>query len=220
MEATLLILKTELLEAVEQSAYMVSVAMAATLVFGLLLGLLLYVTSNPLFLQNRAVNAFSGAVVNVFRSIPFIILLVLLIPFTKLVAGTSIGPKAAVVPIAIASIAFYARLVEGAFSEVDKGVLEAGKATGASLPLIIRRILLVEAFPGLIRATTVTLVSLIGYSAMAGIVGGGGIGDLAIRFGYYRYETGVMLATVVLLIFLVQGIQLLGDTLARSFTRK
>lgn len=220
MEATLLILKTELLEAVEQSAYMVSVAMAATLVFGLLLGLLLYVTSNPLFLQNKVVNAISGAVVNVFRSIPFIILLVLLIPFTKLVAGTSIGPEAAVVPIAIASIAFYARLVEGAFSEVDKGVLEAGKATGASLPLIIRRILLVEAFPGLIRATTVTLVSLIGYSAMAGIVGGGGIGDLAIRFGYYRYETGVMLATVLLLIFLVQGIQLLGDTLARRFTRK
>lgn len=220
MEATLLILKTELLEAVEQTAYMVSVAMAATLVFGLFLGLLLYVTSNPLFLQNRVVNAISGAVVNVFRSIPFIILLVLLIPFTKLVAGTSIGPEAAVVPIAIASIAFYARLVEGAFSEVDKGVLEAGKATGASLPLIIRRILFVEAFPGLIRATTVTLVSLIGYSAMAGIVGGGGIGDLAIRFGYYRYETGVMLATVLLLIFLVQGIQLFGDTLARRFTRK
>jgi D-methionine transport system permease protein len=134
--------------------------------------------------------------------------------------GSSIGPEAAAVPITIASIAFFARLSEGAFSEVDNGVIEAAISSGASLPLILSDVLIVEAFPSLIRAVTVNLVSLIGFSAMAGIVGGGGIGDLAIRYGYYRYETGVMIITVLILVILVQSIQFIGDALAIKFSRR
>ena len=134
--------------------------------------------------------------------------------------GSSIGPEAATVPITIASIAFFARLSEGAFSEVDNGVIEAAISSGASLHLILSDVLIVEAFPSLIRAVTVNLVSLIGFSAMAGIVGGGGIGDLAIRYGYYRYETGVMIVTVLILVILVQSIQFIGDALATKFSRR
>ena len=138
----------------------------------------------------------------------------------RLVVGTSIGPIAASVSLAIAAIAFYARLVEGAFSEVDKGVIEAAVATGASMPLIIRKVLFVEATPALVRALTVTFVSVIGYSAMAGAVGGGGIGNLAIMYGYNRYETGVLIITVVALVVIVQVGQWIGDKIALKLTRK
>ena len=131
-----------------------------------------------------------------------------------------IGPEAATVPITIAAIAFFARLSEGAFSEVDNGVIEAAISSGASLHLILSDVLIVEAFPSLIRGITVNLVSLIGFSAMAGIVGGGGIGDLAIRYGYYRYETGVMIVTVLILLILVQSIQIFGDMLATKFSKR
>lgn len=220
MDSTWDILRLELLPAISDTLIMIGISMAASLVFGLLIGLVLYLSASPLFFPNRFLNAVMGVLVNIIRSVPFVILLVLLIPVTKAVAGTSIGPVAASVPLAFASVAFFARLVEGAFSEVDKGVLEAAIATGAELGLILRKVLFVEAMPGLIRATTVTVISLIGYSAMAGLVGGGGIGDLAIQYGYYRYETGVMGATVLLLIVIVQGAQYVGDWLARLFTRK
>ncbi|AIQ64508.1 D-methionine transport system permease protein MetI [compost metagenome] len=220
MDNTWDILRLELFPAMWDTLIMIFISMAASLIFGLLIGLVLYLSSSRLFFPNRVLNAIMGVVVNIIRSIPFVILLVLLIPVTKVIAGTSIGPVAASVPLAFASIAFFARLVEGAFSEVDKGVLEAAIATGAGLGLILRKVLFVEAMPGLIRATTVTVISLIGYSAMAGLVGGGGIGDLAIQYGYYRYETGVMFATVILLILIVQGAQFVGDWTARIFTRK
>ena len=151
------------------------------------------------------------------RSLPFIILIIVLQPLARLVVGTSIGPIAASVSLAIAAIAFYARLVEGAFSEVDKGVIEAAVATGASMPLIIRKVLFVEATPALVRALTVTFVSVIGYSA---IVGGGGIGNLAIMYGYNRYQTGVLLVTVVALVIIVQVGQWIGDKIALKLTRK
>lgn len=144
----------------------------------------------------------------------------LLLPVTKLIVGSSIGPEAATVPITIASIAFFARLSEGAFSEVDSGVIEAAISSGASFKLILTDVLIVEALPSLIRAITVNLVSLIGFSAMAGIVGGGGIGDLAIRYGYYRYETGVMIVTVAILVILVQFIQISGDLIAGKVYRR
>ena len=156
---------------------------------------------------------------NIIRSLPFVILLVLLIPFTKLITGTQIGPTAASVPISIASIAFFARLSEGAFNEIDKGVIEAAISSGAGFFLIFKDVLLVEARPSLIRAVTVNLISLIGCSAMAGIVGGGGIGDLAVRYGYYRYETGVMIVTVVILIVLVQFIQITGDLIVKRISK-
>ena len=176
--------------------------------------------SNPIFYKNRVVNGITGTIINVIRSLPFIILIIVLQPLARLVVGTSIGPIAASVSLAIAAIAFYARLVEGAFSEVDKGVIEAAVATGASMPLIIRKVLFVEATPALVRALTVTFVSVIGYSAMAGAVGGGGIGNLAIMYGYNRYQTGVLLVTVVALVIIVQVGQWIGDKIALKLTRK
>ncbi|MEQ8153826.1 MAG: methionine ABC transporter permease [Clostridiaceae bacterium] len=217
---TLEILKNELGKSTLDTLSMIGSAIFLSITVGSFIGLILYLTSNQLFLKNKIINSTVGLLVNVVRSLPFVILLVLLIPFTKKLVGTSIGPEAAAVPLSIASIAFFARLAEGAFSEVDKGVLEAAIASGAKLGLILKDVLIVEALPGLIRGVTVTLVSLIGYSAMAGIVGGGGIGDLAIRFGYYRYETGVMAATVLILVLLVQGIQFAGDKLAVKFSKR
>lgn len=220
MDSTLDILKQELGKAIMDSLNMIGIAIILSITIGGIIGLVLYLTSSQLFIKNKIINTTAGIFINIIRSLPFVILLVLLIPFTKNLVGTSIGPKAAAVPLTIASTAFFARLAEGAFNEVDKGVLEAAIASGASLKLILSDVLIVEALPSLIRAITVTLVSLIGFSAMAGIVGGGGIGDLAIRFGYYRYETGVMIVTVLILVVLVQSIQFAGDKLSIVFTKK
>lgn len=220
MDSTIEILKSELGQAVLDSGKMVGTAMIISLIVGGVLGLVLYLTSSNLFFKSKLANSIAGFTINVVRSLPFVILLVLLLPLTKIIVGSNIGPEAATVPITIAAIAFFARLSEGAFSEVDNGVVEAAIASGASLHLILFDVLIVEAFPSLIRAITVNLVSLIGFSAMAGIVGGGGIGDLAIRYGYYRYETGVMIVTVLILLVLVQSIQLIGDTLAAKLSRK
>ena len=154
------------------------------------------------------------------RSIPFIILLVLLYPFTDFLLNTTIGAKAVTVPLTVAAIAFLARLVEGAFAEIDKGVIEASLAMGASVKDIVWDVLLVEALPGIIRAITVTIISIIGYSSMAGTVGGGGIGDLAIRYGYQRYQTDVLIITVIILVVLVQLIQIIGEKIAVGFTKK
>lgn len=220
MDSTIEILKSELGQAVLDSGKMIGIAMIISLIVGGALGLVLYLTSNKLFFKNNLANSFAGFVINIIRSLPFIILLVLLLPITKIIVGSNIGPEAATVPITIAAIAFFARLSEGAFNEVDSGVIEAAISSGASLRLILFDVLIVEAFPSLIRAITVNLVSLIGYSAMAGIVGGGGIGDLAIRYGYYRYETGVMIVTVLILLVLVQAIQITGDALATKLSRK
>ena len=220
MDSTIEILKSELGQAVLDSGKMIGTAMIISLIIGGALGLILYLTSNKLFFKSKIINSIAGFFVNIIRSLPFVILLVLLIPFTSVIVGSSIGPEAATVPITIASIAFFARLSEGAFSEVDNGVIEAAISSGASLRLILSDVLIVEAFPSLIRAVTVNLVSLIGFSAMAGIVGGGGIGDLAIRYGYYRYETGVMIVTVLILVILVQSIQFIGDALAAKFSRR
>lgn len=214
MESTIEILRVELLQSVLDSAKMIVTAMIISLFVGGALGLLLYLTSNKLFFKNKIINGIASFIINIIRSLPFVILLVLLLPLTKLIVGSSIGPEAATVPITIASIAFFARLSEGAFSEVDSGVIEAAIASGASFRLILTDVLIVEALPSLIRSVTVNLVSLIGFSAMAGIVGGGGIGDLAIRYGYYRYETGVMIVTVAILVILVQFIQISGDLIA------
>ena len=205
----------DLVKAFGETFQMVGVSLTLALLVGVPLGLLLHVTDRGLFLQNRVVNAIGGVVVNVIRSVPFVILLVLVLPFTQRLVGSTIGPGAASVPLAIVAIAFYARLVQSSLCEVDRGVVEAATASGATPAQIIGHVLLPEALPGLLRGFTVTAVSLIGYSAMAGIVGGGGVGDLAIRFGYYRYETKVMVVTVAILILLVQVVQSVGDLIAR-----
>lgn len=184
-----------------------------SLVAGLPLGLALVLTSRGGMAENLWVNRVIGAVVNGFRSLPFIILLVALIPLTRLIVGTSIGTGAAIVPLAIAAIPYYARIAEVSLREVDRGLIDAVRAMGGNRFTIIREVLVPEALPGIVAGFTVTLVTLIGASAMAGAIGAGGLGDLAIRYGYQRFETNVMIAVVVVLIVLVCGIQWLGDRL-------
>jgi D-methionine transport system permease protein len=212
----LLVLLADLAKAFFETFQMVGVSLTCALVLGIPLGLLLHITDRGLFWQNDAVHAMGGFVINVVRSIPFVILLVLLLPVTQGLLGTTIGPLAASVPLSVAATAFYARLVQASLCEVDRGVIEAATAVGATPLVIIWHVLLLEALPGLLRGLTVTIISLIGYSAMAGIVGGGGVGDLAIRFGYYRYQTGVMIVTVIVLMVLVQVVQTAGDVAARK----
>ena len=200
--------------------YMVGVATVFTVVLGLPLGVLLVATDSRGLTPAPALNQVVGAIVNAARSLPFIILLVAVIPFTRLVAGTSIGATAAIVPLTLAAIPFFARVAETSLREVDRGLVEAAEAMGCAPGQIIVKVLIPEALPSLILGVTITVISLIGYSAMAGAIAGGGLGDLAIRYGYQRFETGVMLVTVILLIVLVQGIQVLGNTLARKVSRR
>ncbi|KAA9001051.1 ABC transporter permease [Affinibrenneria salicis] len=210
----------DLLAAFGETFQMVGISTLFALIGGLPLGMLIYVTDRHLFWENRFLYLLSTVLVNIIRSIPFVILLVLLLPLTQILLGNTIGPIAASVPMSVAAIAFYARLVDSALREVDPGIVEAAEAFGASPLRIIGTVLLPEARAGLLRGLTITLVSLIGYSAMAGIVGGGGVGDLAIRFGYYRYETQVMIVTVIALVILVQVVQTLGDWLAKRADKR
>lgn len=209
-----------LIVAFKETFLMCGTSIGLSILLGIPIGLFIFITSNGLFWQNRFLNFLGGFLVNIIRSTPFVILLVLLIPFTTLIVGTSIGPVAASVPLGIVAVAFYARLVESSLHEVDKGIVEAATALGATQYQIIKNVLLPEALPGLLRGLTVTAVSLVGYSAMAGIVGGGGVGDLAIRYGYYRYQTDIMIITVVLLIVLVQLVQSGGDYIAKKYSKK
>jgi len=203
-----------------QTIYMISISLIVAILIGLPIGILLYITDNGLFLENRALQSVLGFVVNMLRSIPFIILLVALIPLTDALVGTTIGPTAASVSLSVAAIPFFARIVESALREIDKGVIEAAIATGATPWMIIKEVLLLEARSGIISGVTLTLISLIGFSAMAGTVGGGGIGDLAIRFGYYRYDNTIMISTVLILIILVQVIQYAGDFIAKVVDKR
>jgi D-methionine transport system permease protein len=189
-------------------------------IIGLPLALLLHTTGSGGLSPNGWINRPIGLLVNAVRSTPFIILMVAIVPFTRLVAGTSIGTTAALVPLSLAAIAFIARLFDNALREVDRGVIEAARAMGATRIQIMTRVLVPEAMPGLIAAITVTLVSLVGYSAMAGAIGGGGLGDLGIRFGYQRFMPEVMATVVIILILFVQALQSLGDWLVRRFSRR
>lgn len=209
-------LLNNLLPAFGETLEMCGIALLLAVVLGTPLGVLSYITSKHSICQNRVVNLIVGFIINVIMSTPFVILLVLLLPFTRFVVGTSIGPEAASVPLGIVAIAFYARLVEGNLHAIDKGVIEASLAMGATWFRIVTNVLLPGAFSGMIRGLTVLAVTLVGYSAMAGIVGGGGVGDLAIRFGYYRYQTDIMIITVLLLIGLVQIIQTVGEKASRK----
>jgi D-methionine transport system permease protein len=209
-----------LLDALGETLLMVGVSGALATALGLPLGVLLLVTSKGHIAENRVVNAVVGAIVNATRSTPFIILMVAIIPLTRLIVGTSIGTPAAIVPLTLAAIPFVARLFEAALREVEPGVIQAVQSMGATRLQIVTKVLLPEAAPGLIAAVTVMLVSLTGYSAMAGAVGGGGLGDLGIRYGYQRFQPEVMAAVVIVLIALVQATQTLGDLLVRRFSRK
>lgn len=201
-----------------ETIYMVGVSLAVALLIGLPLGVLLFTTTKNLFFENSIVNRSLGVAVNIVRSIPFIILLVALLPLTDLLTGSTIGPRAASVSLSVSAIPFFARIVETALREMDKGVIEAAIAVGATPWMII--VLLPEAKPGIIQGLTLTTISLIGYSAMAGTIGGGGIGDLAIRYGYYRYDNTVMNTTIVVLICLVQLIQMVGDKVSYMVNKR
>ncbi|WP_059170268.1 methionine ABC transporter permease [Bacillus sp. FJAT-27445] len=220
MLETIQLMLPDLNKAFFQTVQMVLISLGVALFTGLPLGVLLFVLDKGLFLENRPVKTILGFLVNMVRSIPFIILLVSLLPLTKLITGTTIGPIAASVSLSVAAIPFFARLVETSLREIDKGIIEAAVAVGATPWMIIKDVLLSEARPGIIQGVTLTTISLIGFSAMAGIVGGGGIGDLAIRFGYYRYDNTVMLVTIVVLICLVQIIQLSGDAISRKVDKR
>ena len=187
---------------------------------GLPLGLILACTAPGHILEQRLINRILGAIINVGRSIPFIILMVAVIPFTRFVVGTSIGTTAAIVPLSIAATPFVARLVESAVFEIDKGVIEAAQSMGSSPWQIIWKVLIPEALPTLVLGLTITTVNLIGYSAMAGAIGGGGLGDLAIRYGYQRFRADVMIQTVVVLVILVEALQMLGDWASRKLSKR
>lgn len=200
--------------------YMVLWSALVTVVGGLPLGVLLVLTDKGGLLQNTPVNRVVGVIVNIGRSLPFIILLIALIPFTTFVVGTFIGPTAMIVPLAIGAIPFFARLVETAIREVDHGLVEAVQAMGGSIPTIVRKVLLPQALPSIVSGTTTTVIALIGYSAMAGAVGGEGLGSKAVTYGFQRFENGFMIATVVVLILVVTVIQLIGDLAVRLLTRR
>ncbi|CDZ58959.1 D-and L-methionine ABC transporter, membrane component [Neorhizobium galegae bv. orientalis] len=209
-----------LLKALGQTLQMVAVAGLIGALIGLPIGVFLATSGKGELFPAPVTNRIIGAVVNAARSTPFIILVVAIIPFTRFITGTSIGTYAAIVPLTVATIPFVARLAEAAIREVDKGLIEAARAMGATPLQIVFKVLLAEAKPGLTLALTLTLVSLVGYSAMVGAVGGGGLGDLGIRYGYQRFMPDVMLAVVVVLIVLVQAIQSAGDALARRFDKR
>ena len=206
--------------ALGQTLTMLAIGLSAAVLIGGPLGVLLFLVEDGQSLQNRPLALLLGWFVNTVRSFPFIILLVALVPFTRFIAGTSIGPLAAAVPLSFAAIPYLARLVEQNLREVPRGVIEAAHAMGASEMQIIVRVLLLEARSGLVLALTVLSISFLSYSAVAGVVGGGGIGDLAIRYGYYRFQTDIMVVTVAILIALVQIIQFSGTRLAKRLDKR
>ncbi len=199
---------------------MLVAALGFTVLLGLPLGVLLFLTGKRQLHEALVVYRLLSVVVNVLRSLPFIILLIVLIPLTTLLVGTSLGVPGTIPPLVVGCTPFFARLVETALREVDRGVVEATQSMGASTWQVIRHTLLPEARPGIFAAITVTAITLVSYTAMAGVVGAGGLGDLAIRFGYQRFQTDVMVVTVVLLLVLVQVLQTVGDKLVVHFSRK
>jgi len=209
-----------LLRSLWETVLMTAASGIISLVAGLPLGLALVLTARGGIAENRWINSVLGAVINGFRSVPFIILLVALIPLTRLIVGTALGTWAAIVPLAIAATPYYARIAEVSLREVDRGLIDAVRAMGGNRWTIIREVLVPEALPGIVAGFTVTLVTLIGASAMAGAIGAGGLGDLAIRYGYQRFETAVMIAVVIVLIVLVCGIQWFGDRLVQRLDHR
>ncbi|RNB79502.1 ABC transporter permease [Brevibacillus fluminis] len=207
-------------QSIEETAIMVGYALVISTIIGLIVGVVLVVTRKNHIYENKVVFQILNVIINILRSLPFIILMVAIIPFTKLVVGTTIGVKGAIVPLIVYTAPYIARLMESALLEVDKGVIEAFQAMGATRQQIITRVLLKEARPGLILSLTIGAIGLIGATAMAGVVGAGGLGDVAIRFGYQRWDPAVMLTCVIFLIVIVQVIQSLGELIAKRLRRR
>ena len=208
------------LDGTVETLYMTAMSTILAYVFGLPLGILVITTRKDGLSPHPKLNAVLDWIVNIGRSIPFLILMVALMPFTRLIAGKAIGPKTAIVSLVIGAIPFVARMVEGSLEEIDHGVTEAAQTMGASNWEIIRKVYLPESLPSLVRGLSITTITLIGYSAMGGAVGAGGLGDIAIRYGYHRYEYDVMIITIILLILIVQIIQNIFNTLAKKIDKR
>lgn len=219
MNETITILEQNLGQALWETFEMVTISSIIGVIFGTIIGLLLYYFSNDLFSPNNTLNSILGFVVNAIRSLPFLILMVVLIPLARILAGDPYTPLGGAVSLSVAAVPFFARIAESSFSEIDQGVIEAALSTGANFWLIFQEVIFPEALPSLTRGVVLTVISLIGYSAMVGTIGAGGIGNLAIQFGYNRYETGVLISVIVILIIIVQLIQFIGDRLAVYFDR-
>lgn len=209
-----------LLTGMGETLYMTLVSTMLAYVLGLPLGILVYITDTNGICRNRVINTVAGIIINIVRSIPFLILLVAILPFTRKVVGTTIGSTATIVPLVIAAAPFIARMVESSLKEVDGGVIEAAKAMGSSKGQIIRKVLLPEARPSLLVGCTIVIATILGYSAMAGFVGGGGLGAIAINYGYYRYQTDIMLITVALLVLVVQLFQEVGIRVVNKIDKR
>ncbi len=211
---------TLLLPSIQETLYMVSMSTLLAILIGTPIGILLVVTKEDHIWNNRILQNCFSYIVNMGRSFPFIILMISVIPFTRMVVGTSIGTSAAIVPLTIATIPFFARIIENALLEVDKGVIEASQAMGATNMQIIYKVLIPESMPAIVLGVTITIINVIGYSAMAGAVGGGGLGDLAIRYGFHRFDKSIMIQTVLLLIVMVQFIQVTGNYITQKIDRR
>lgn len=209
-----------ILKGIQETLYMTLLSTLMGYIIGLPMGVLLAVSDKDGLKPNRVLYRILDVIANIVRSIPFLILLILLIPFTRLVVGKSYGSTATVVPLVIAAGPFIARMVESSLKEVDEGVIEAARSMGAGNFRIIMKVLLVEARTSLINGATIAVGTILGYSAMAGTIGGGGLGDIAIRYGYHRYQADIMIVTVVLLIILVQIFQMIGTTLANRLDKR
>jgi D-methionine transport system permease protein len=206
--------------ATQETAYMTSVSTVFACLLGFPLGVYLYVTSPSGLAPRRILYNVLSRIVNLLRSLPFIILMILVVPLTRMIIKTSIGPTAVIIPLAIAAAPFVARIVESALSEVEAGAITAARAMGSTNMQIIRKVLIPEAMPALISGLALTIINLIGYSAMAGAIGGGGLGDLAIRWGYYRFRTDVTIGSVIVILLMVEAVQISGTIISRSLLSK
>jgi D-methionine transport system permease protein len=205
--------------AIKETLYMVSVSTVFAILIGFIPAIFLVITEDGGLRPNKILHKVLDIIVNLLRSFPFIILMIAIFPLTKLIVGKTIGTTAAIVPLTIAAAPFAARIIESALKEVDPGVIEAAKSFGASNSQIIFKVMLKEAMPSIVLGITLTVISVVGYSAMAGAVGGGGLGDIAIKYGYYRFETNIMIYTVVILIILVQIFQSIGNIIYKRLTK-
>lgn len=211
---------TLLLDPLFQTLYMVVLSTVFALLLGFPLGIILVITSKNHIYPKPVLNKILNSIINIMRSLPFIILIIAIFPLSRLIVGTTIGSTAVIVPLSISAAPFVARVVESSLNEIPWGVIEASAAFGATIPQIIFMVMIPETLSSLILGITLTIINILGYSAMAGAIGGGGLGDLAIRYGYMRFQTDVLIATIVVLVVLVEIIQIAGNSLAQKFNRK
>lgn len=213
-------LLNRILPALRETLFMVSLSSLFSILIGMIMGVMLYVTAKNNIMENKVINNILGTIVNIGRSVPFVILMVAVFPLSKIIVGTSIGSVACIVPLTVAAAPFVARVIESALMELDKGVIEASQSMGASELQIIFKVMLPEAAPSIVSGITITIINIIGYSAMAGTIGGGGLGDVAIRYGYQKFRNDYLWISVIIMVILVQIIQLIGNIIAKKLNKK